>query len=57
MLDNRGFDLWADEYDKTVQVSEGNSLCPFAGYKEILCMVYNEVMKKEQSRYIVQAVI
>lgn len=52
MLDNRGFDLWADEYDRTVQVSEGNNSYPFAGYKEILSMVYNEVMKKEQSHVL-----
>lgn len=49
MLDNRGFDLWADEYDKTVQVSEENNVYPFAGYKNILNLIFNEVMKKEQS--------
>ncbi|MDQ0427272.1 putative AdoMet-dependent methyltransferase [Planomicrobium stackebrandtii] len=52
MLDNRGFDLWADEYDRTVQVSEDNNLYPFAGYKDILNMIFNEVMEKEQSRVL-----
>ncbi|WP_142829629.1 class I SAM-dependent methyltransferase [Planococcus soli] len=52
MLDNRGFDLWADEYDRTVQVSEDNNLYPFAGYKDILNLVLNEVMKKEQSHVL-----
>jgi len=36
MLDNQGFNLWADDYDKTVQISEENHLYPFAGYKEYL---------------------
>lgn len=49
MLNNQGFDLWANEYDQTVKVSEENNLYPFAGYKEILNSIFNEVMKKENS--------
>lgn len=52
MLDNRGFDLWAGDYDRTVQVSEENNLYPFAGYKDILNMIFNEVMEKDQSRVL-----
>ncbi|WP_202908638.1 class I SAM-dependent methyltransferase [Halalkalibacillus sediminis] len=49
MLNQQGFDLWADNYDKTVQVSEQNNEYPFAGYKEILNRIYNEVMQKENA--------
>ena len=49
MLDKQGFDLWADNYDETVQISEENDLYPFAGYKEILNTIYNIVMEKEHS--------
>lgn len=36
MLDNKGFDLWADAYDKRVGLSDDDNSYPFAGYKEIL---------------------
>ena len=36
MLNNKGFDLWADGYDKTVGVSDEENSYPFAGYREIL---------------------
>ncbi|GAJ97804.1 class I SAM-dependent methyltransferase [Geomicrobium sp. JCM 19055] len=47
MLNQRGFDLWADGYDQSVQVSEENDHYPFAGYKQILNAIYNEIMTKE----------
>ena len=46
MLSNQGFNLWADNYDKTVQISEENNLYPFAGYKKILNVIFNEAMQK-----------
>ncbi|MBT2680185.1 class I SAM-dependent methyltransferase [Bacillus sp. ISL-35] len=46
MLSKLGFDLWADGYDKTVQVSEENEVYPFAGYRAILNTIFNEVMGK-----------
>ncbi|MFG6146954.1 class I SAM-dependent methyltransferase [Halobacillus sp. B23F22_1] len=49
MLNEKGFDLWADHYDKTVQISEDNNQYPFAGYKQILAYIYNEVMQPHQS--------
>ncbi len=52
MLSNQGFNLWADEYDKTVQLSEENNLYPFAGYKEILNIIFNEVMQKKNSEVL-----
>jgi putative AdoMet-dependent methyltransferase len=52
MLTKQGFDLWADEYDQTVQVSEETNRYPFAGYKKILNTIFNEVMQKEHSRVL-----
>ncbi|GKV68628.1 hypothetical protein NCCP2716_11260 [Sporosarcina sp. NCCP-2716] len=49
MLTSKGFDLWADEYDKTVQLSEESNTYPFAGYKEILNVIFNESMQKPNS--------
>jgi len=41
LLDNKGFDLWADGYDKAVQMSNESNKYPFADYKEVLNTVYN----------------
>ncbi|MBK3496315.1 class I SAM-dependent methyltransferase [Viridibacillus sp. YIM B01967] len=49
MLNQQGFNLWADGYDKTVQLSEENNQYPFAGYKAILGTIFNEIMQKEES--------
>lgn len=46
MLDNNGFDLWADEYDKSVGVSDEDNTYPFAGYKNILGRVFEIIMNK-----------
>ena len=44
MLDSKGFDLWADNYDKSVGVSNEDGIYPFAGYKIILNEIYNRVL-------------
>ena len=46
MLDNKGFDLWADGYDKTVGVSDEENTYPFAGYKNVLGAIYKTIMEK-----------
>ena len=46
MLDNKGFDLWADGYDKAVGLSDEEKTYPFAGYKEILGQIYQTIMMK-----------
>ena len=52
MLNKQGFDLWANDYDRTVQLSEENNEYPFAGYKEVLNLIFNEAMQKEQSNVL-----
>ncbi len=44
MLTNKGFDLWADGYDKSVGMSDEDGTYPFAGYKKILNEIYNRVL-------------
>lgn len=46
MLDNKGFNLWADGYDKSVQISDESDEYPFAGYKDVLSTVYKTVREK-----------
>ena len=54
MLDNKGFDLWADGYDKSVQLSDESNTYPFAGYKQVLNTIYHRIRengKKKDSGY------
>ena len=46
MLNNKGFDLWADNYDQSVGAADDDGRYPFAGYKEILARIYDAVMDK-----------
>ena len=52
MLDNKGFDLWADGYDKTVGLSDEDQSYPFAGYKGVLARIYQLVMAKERAKIL-----
>ncbi len=44
MLDKKGFDLWADGYDRAVGISDEDGTYPFAGYKQLLNEIYNRVL-------------
>ena len=52
MLDNKGFDLWADDYDKSVGLSDYDNTYPFAGYKEILNQIFNEILSIEAKKVL-----
>ena len=52
MLDSKGFDLWADGYDKTVGLSDEEQSYPFAGYKGVLARIYRLVMAKENAKVL-----
>lgn len=43
MLNDRGFDLWADGYDKSVSLSDESDTYPFAGYKNVLNRIYGRI--------------
>ena len=45
MLNNKGFDLWADGYDKSVGISDEANTYPFAGYKKVLASIFQTVMQ------------
>jgi putative AdoMet-dependent methyltransferase len=49
MLDNRGFDLWADGYDKSVGICEDANAYPFAGYRDVLNGIYKEIRSKRSA--------
>ncbi len=49
MLDQKGFDLWTDGYDKAVGLSDEENSYPFAGYKEILNRIYKIILAKGRS--------
>ncbi|WP_312700530.1 class I SAM-dependent methyltransferase [Sedimentibacter sp.] len=52
MLDSKGFDLWADGYDKSVNLSEENNEYPFAGYKDVLNYIYNKIKESSNSNVL-----
>lgn len=45
MLNNKGFDLWADGYDKSVGLSDEANTYPFVGYKRVLAAIFQAVMQ------------
>lgn len=49
MLDKTGFDLWADDYDKAVSISDEEKTYPFAGYKDVLGRIYQTVLEKKNA--------
>ena len=46
VLDKKGFDLWADGYDRTVGISDEENAYPFAGYKKVLNSIFQTVLQK-----------
>ena len=44
MLDNQGFNLWAQEYDGSVRCSDENNRYPFAGYQDIMDEIFRRVL-------------
>ena len=46
MLSNKGFDLWADGYDRSVGLSDEENSYPFAGYKAVLNAIFSTIMEK-----------
>ena len=52
MLDSKGFDLWADGYDRSVGLSDDNGEYPFAGYREVLGLIYSRVLQMGAGRVL-----
>ena len=49
MLNNTGFDLWADGYDKSVGLSDENDRYPFAGYRAMTISPISTVLISRSS--------
>ena len=49
MLNEQGFDLWADGYDRSVGLSEEDGSYPFAGYRAVLGHIAARVMEKPRA--------
>ncbi len=45
MLNDRGFDLWADDYDQSVGLCDEEGAYPFAGYRSVLGEIYRRVLE------------
>jgi putative AdoMet-dependent methyltransferase len=52
MLDDKGFDLWADGYDISVKKSDRSDQYPFSGYKDVLNEIYKIIRQKEKARVL-----
>lgn len=52
MLSSKGFDLWADNYDRTVHLSDQDDSYPFAGYKQVLGRIYETIRAGEGRRVL-----
>ena len=52
MLTQQGFDLWADDYDRSVGLSDEDGSYPFAGYRQVLNRIYNRVLTREAPRVL-----
>ena len=49
VLDEKGFDLWADQYDRAVGLSDEENAYPFAGYKDVLGTIFRIIMEKPEA--------
>lgn len=52
MLDEKGFDRWADGYDASTDRSDGEGSYPFAGYKKVLGEIARRVLEKPGRRVL-----
>lgn len=46
MLNEKGFDLWAEDYDTSVAASNEDNSYPFAGYNRVLRRIAQTVLQK-----------
>lgn len=43
MLDQKGFDIWADKYEIDVELTDQSDSYPFKGYNIVLAKIYDQV--------------
>lgn len=52
MLSSTGFNLWANDYDSSVQQSFESNEYPFAGYKEVINTIYDRIRSKKGKKVL-----
>ena len=52
MLNNHGFDLWADSYDDSVRNADEGNQYPFAGYTHLMNAVYGTIMNQAPAKVL-----
>lgn len=52
MLTNTGFDLWANDYNRDVQLTEESNEYPFAGYKAVLRTIHQTITRGAGNRVL-----
>lgn len=52
MLDEKGFDIWAPDYDASVRQTEDAGSYPFAGYRAVLGAIYDRVTARPGARVL-----
>ena len=52
MLDSTGFDGWGDGYDDSVRRAEENNEYPFAGYSQVMNMIYSKVRQAAPAKVL-----
>ena len=52
MLDDKGFDLWANGYDAAAGVSDEAKTYPFAGYKDVLDIIYKTIIQRPNAKVL-----
>lgn len=52
MLNNYGFDLWADSYDDSVKNADESHQYPFAGYTHLMNAIYGTIMNRAPAKVL-----
>ena len=52
MMNEQGFDLWADGYDRSVGLSDEDGTYPFAGYKAVLNRIYQGILQTPRAQVL-----
>lgn len=52
MMNEKGFDLWADGYDRSVGLSDEDGTYPFAGYRAVLNGIYSGILSASARRVL-----
>ncbi|MBU3180195.1 class I SAM-dependent methyltransferase [Clostridium psychrophilum] len=52
MLDSKGFDLWSNGYDMSVNLSDESKEYPFDGYKNVLNYIYKKIRRKKNANVL-----